>query len=272
MNSYLYALISTFVPEHSKVLTELADGLLIKEIKDGKTYANGVLHSFDEEPAVIWNGIKEWYLFGQLHRDKDLPAVIYPNGTRIWYQQGKIHRDNDLPAVISYDDYKQWFYNGKIYRESVEPAINFYNSLYGYRNGPLECYKYDNFPNLSRCCYQAWYQKGQKHRDNDLPAVIYTDGSQEWWQNGKRHRDSTGAGVDLPAVICNNRSKQWYQNGLLHRDNDLPAVILDSGLQMWYQHGKLNRNVSRISGGIQNGPAIIYSDGRQEWYRNDEMI
>ena len=45
-------------------------------------------------------------------------------------------------------------------------------------------------------------------------ATIYRN------SDGKRHRDN-----DLPAVIDSNGAQIWYRNGLRHRDNDLPAVI-----------------------------------------------
>jgi antitoxin component YwqK of YwqJK toxin-antitoxin module len=72
------------------------------------------------------------------------------------------------------------------------------------------------------------------HSEYDLPAVIYTDGTQYWYKNGKLHREN-----DLPAKIYSNGSMEWYKNGKRHRDNDLPAVILNSGHQYWYKHGKL---------------------------------
>jgi hypothetical protein len=57
---------------------------------------------------------------------------------------------------------------------------------------------------------QFWCKNGNiKHRDNDLPAVIYSDGTQEWYKNGKRHRDN-----DLPAAIFRSEYQYWYQNGL----------------------------------------------------------
>ena len=31
-------------------------------------------------------------------------------------------------------------------------------------------------------------EKGELHRDNDLPAVILPNGTQEWWQNGKLYK------------------------------------------------------------------------------------
>ena len=80
MDPYLYALISTYVPEHFSVLTELAGGLLIKEIRNENTYGNGVLHSFNDEPAEILFGTQKWYKHGLLHRDNDLPAVVYSHG------------------------------------------------------------------------------------------------------------------------------------------------------------------------------------------------
>src|SRR5271170_6044899 len=42
-------------------------------------------------------------ILNKLHRDNDLPAIIYANGTQWWYQRGVYHRDNDLPAIIYSD-------------------------------------------------------------------------------------------------------------------------------------------------------------------------
>jgi len=95
------------------------------------------------------------------------------------------------------------------------------------------------------------------HRDNDLPAVIDSDGTQEWFIDGLLHRDN-----DQPAAIFSTGNKAWYQHGKLHRDNDLPAVIEVDGTQKWYQHGKLHRD--------NDQPAIIWSTGSREWYQNDK--
>ena len=114
MEPYIYALISTYVPEHFKTLTLLADGRLVKEERDGCTYANGVLHSFDDKPAQIReNGTQLWFKNGELHRENDLPAVIRANGTKEWYKNGELHRDGDLPAEIRADGTKEWYKNGK---------------------------------------------------------------------------------------------------------------------------------------------------------------
>ena len=86
--------------------------------------------------------------------------------------------------------------------------------------------------------YEKWYYKNKIHRDNDLPAVIRSNGDQEWYQNGKLHRDN-----DLPAIINVNNSVIWYER--------------------WYQHGKLHNTT---------GPARIKENGKTEYYINDKPL
>jgi len=35
---------------------------------------------------------------------------------------------------------------------------------------------------------QEWYLNDKLHRENDLPAIIWSNGNQEWWLNNKRCR------------------------------------------------------------------------------------
>lgn len=151
MDPYLYALISTYVPEQAELLTSLARGKIIKEIKDGNTYANGALHSFDDKPVKIKDGILVWYKFGKKHRDDDLPAKIFnlhcPTQVRVWYKRGKIHRDNDLPAVMA-AGYKIWYQNGRKHRDNDLPAV------------------------IRADGTEMWFRKGKWHRDEGQPAVI----------------------------------------------------------------------------------------------------
>ena len=73
-----------------------------------------------------------------------------------------------------------------------------------------------------------YWKNGERHRDNDQPAVIWVNGTKEWYQHGKRHRDN-----DKPAIVRADGSKEWYQNGEHHRDNDQPAVIRIDGTKWW---------------------------------------
>ncbi len=100
-----------------------------------------------------------WCKEGRLHRDGDLPSVIYFDGSKQWYKKGKLHRDEDLPAIIYSTGCKAWYKKGKLHRDGDLPAVI---SDTGKR----------------------WYIRGNLHRDGDLPAVIATNGYQAWWMNG----------------------------------------------------------------------------------------
>lgn len=56
-------------------------------------------------------------------------------------------------------------------------------------------------------------------------------GAVEWRLNGKHHRDD-----DLPAMEWTNGAKAWFRHGLLHRDGDLPAIVNGNDMK-WYQSG-----------------------------------
>jgi len=81
---------------------------------------------------------------------------------------------------------------------------------------------------------QCWYNKdGEFHRDNDLPAVIWKDGSKFWYKNGQLHRDN-----DMPARTCANGYKEWWVNGERHRENNLPSWIAPDGRKEWWINGE----------------------------------
>ena len=62
-----------------------------------------------------------------------------------------------------------------------------------------------------------WYKNGKLHRDDDLPAVIWKEGTQEWYQHGLRHRENN------PAIIRKDSLYAWWLNGNCHRE-DGPAI------------------------------------------------
>lgn len=87
--------------------------------------------------------------------------------------------------------------------------------------------------------------RGELHSLDDLPAVVYKDGTKWWYKNGKVHRDG-----DLPAVMWHNGVQEWFQNGRRHRDNG-PAVIYPNepaiapefrGKRQWWLNGVLVKN------------------------------
>lgn len=70
---------------------------------------------------ILHLGKRYWYKEGNLHRDGDLPAIVYENPSsrknmdRIvsaWYKEGKLHREGDLPAVIYESGGTERYING----------------------------------------------------------------------------------------------------------------------------------------------------------------
>lgn len=84
--------------------------------------------------------------------------------------------------------------------------------------------------------------------EQDHEKIIWMD-----W-NWNKHRDG-----DLPAIEYHDGTKIWYKHGLKHRDNNLPAVVFEDGHQEWWVNGKLHR---------EDGPAIIRSEGWSFYYKD----
>jgi hypothetical protein len=54
----------------------------------------------------------------------------------------------------------------------------------------------------------TWLVNGKIHRDNDLPAIEWIDGSKSWYINGKLHRED-----NKPAVEHSDGWKYWWVDG-----------------------------------------------------------
>ena len=105
---------------------------------------------------------------------------------------------------------------------------------------------------------KEWYNlKGELHRENDLPAIEWVNGTKRWYINDKLHREN-----DKPAVE-NVGGKYWYINDLVHRENDKPAIERADGSKDWYLNDKLHR---------EKGPTRIYTNGIKEWWWHGEKI
>ncbi len=130
-------------------------------------------------------GKQIWYKEGKIHRDGDLPAIIWVHGAKEWYKEGKCHRDGNLPAIIRADGSQYWFKEGKIHRDGDLPA----------------CIRLDGT--------QLWFKEGKLHRDGcakplskaqELPACIWLSGIQKWFKDDKLHR-VLGPAVLGPAIV-----------------------------------------------------------------------
>jgi len=72
--------------------------------------------------------------------------------------------------------------------------------------------------------------------EEELKEIIWRKTSVSFTKNGKPHRDN-----DLPAVAYTDGTKLWYKNGKFHRDNDLPAIVRANGTKLWYKNGTYTR-------------------------------
>lgn len=88
------------------------------------------LHRDGDLPAIIW-GVKtrEWYQFGKKHRDGDRPAYIGIGGTCAWYCHGQLHRVNGRPAIIRDDGSQEWWEYGDPVSNQLSRARRQYHAL-----------------------------------------------------------------------------------------------------------------------------------------------
>jgi len=130
------------------------------------------------------------------------------------------------------------------------------NTLHSLNDKPaVECIHSDT----SQCsffCSKEWYKHGKRHRENDLPALVYPGGHENWYWNGKLHREN-----DKPAVIING-TKEWYTNGQRHREQDLPAIERDDGTREWLCRNIHHRENGKPAVELGNGVKWVYTQGK----------
>lgn len=134
----VHAIIASYCSDlkHREYFSLLSGNVGLKTEKDGKTYRNGLLHSFDDNPAWSCEDMKIWYHKGKRHRDSG-PAIIYANGTEEWWKHGKPHRDHDLPAVKTTDGLLAWYQDGKCHRDNNQPSWIFQHQKKWFCHGTL---------------------------------------------------------------------------------------------------------------------------------------
>ena len=77
------------------------------------------------------DGDREWRnAAGKLHRDDDLPAIVYADGTKMWYQDGVLTRVNGGPSIEYPGGARCWYKDGELRRFMQES-----DALYWYRDG-----------------------------------------------------------------------------------------------------------------------------------------
>jgi hypothetical protein len=98
---FMFAIVAAYLPQsEGDDLRRVAAHIVFRhDDQDGWTYKNGVLDSYDDQPASDTDSCKVWYRNGKRDRDGDLPGYINGAVTE-WYKNGYLHRDGDKPAFI----------------------------------------------------------------------------------------------------------------------------------------------------------------------------
>lgn len=181
--------------------------------------------------TVSVNGDRFWTKDGKYHRDGDLPAIVYADGTKQWYVNGKRHRDGNLPAVECSTGDKEWWVHGRLHRNFGLPAVHYADGTQKwFENGFY--FRANDLPVITKGWeYQEWRDRvGVNHREGG-PAIIDSNGF-FWMKKGLLHRDN-----DMPAIIYQNGTRCWFWNGKQHRGNNLPAVEYLNGEKEWWVDG-----------------------------------
>ena len=168
---YVFAMVSGFLGEcrEGDLLRKFTGSVSFRHEKNSSTYKNGLLHSYNDQPATItithFQTIEKWYKDGKLHRENDLPAIKSSIGNQQWYKNGVLHRDGDKPASISTicGIRKVYYKNGMVHRDDDKPAV---------------------VEHCNNTRDMEWWKNGIRHRDNDKPVII-TESGEFWYVNGE---------------------------------------------------------------------------------------
>lgn len=116
--------------------------------EDGK----GILVMDGKEILVIYfHDDKE-----RLHRDGDLPAVIWENGRQEWYYKGFRHRELDEPSIVDLKNQRFEFWKHGLRHRG--------------RNKPAVFYSIDKDGEIIQSC--NYYRFGEKYDKNNYREVL----------------------------------------------------------------------------------------------------
>jgi hypothetical protein len=159
------------------------------------TYQNGLLQSFDDNPAVIDDRVD------RLHELE-------------WRDEGKLHRSNDKPANISYNGL-MWAINGFLHRVGKPAELSLNGALVqpgcdSIQDGWILPIKYTSseWNARSPITHESWLQYGKLHNSDGCAYLNWIYGSHSWAKDGKLHR------LEGPALFaCESRYGMYFIDG-----------------------------------------------------------
>ena len=187
----IFAEISCFLGDSPEgdLIRQYTGKIAIRHDIQGNTYKNGLLHSYDDKPALV----------------EDLTNVYYPqyNAKRFtWYKNGKIHREGDKPAKLCGKEEILNLFLKRSEQVSQDLSQDLSQPLIEPTRIELEV----------ESVHQEWWKDGFLHREGDKPAIrsgcLYSRSLfAVWYKNGKKYRDG-----NKPVLISGNVGT-WIFNG-----------------------------------------------------------
>ena len=89
----------------------------IFHVESSITFNTGPISEEDKKEIVLTDYCVSFRKNNLLHRDNDLPAIIYVDGSKVWYQNDLLHRDNGHPVIVRANGTKLWYQNGTCIRQ-----------------------------------------------------------------------------------------------------------------------------------------------------------
>jgi len=120
---------------------------------------------------------------------------VNEGGTKWWVKNGLLHRENDKPAVVWADGTKFYYQNGVPHRDGGKPTME-----YPTRKKTPSTYRIKEWCNN---------QGKLHHPDNDVPAILFSDGSKIYCKNGKFHREN-----NKPAIERAGGNNHYFIDGV----------------------------------------------------------
>ena len=151
--------------------------------------------------------------------------------TKLWIQNDIIFCDNKQCTAKTVDGISLWITGYHVLHRENKPAIHGHNIEEYWENGQIV--SRGNSPSIIAPNVQIWYNDSNEiHRDGDLPAMLYTDGTKVYYQHGQIHRLG-----DLPAIETSANKEYWSRN-LINRQDNKPSIIMMNGTEHFYRHSQ----------------------------------
>jgi hypothetical protein len=85
--------------------------------------------------------------------------------------------------------------------------------------------------------YTRYYQNSLLNRDEDLPAIIYADGSKEYYKDGLCHRENNLPAIErVIGIGYKNSQVEFYKNGnyYMNKEFGLPYINYADGTKKFF--------------------------------------